>query len=157
MMGFLRASGIPDSEISITIVQVVDSFANDYGAADNIKYRYTANQNVTVYSRNVDVVCSAMGRVDILGREGMPLTGADYNYYTQYLFLDLNAAKPAMIEQAITNTRTVAQKFAEDSSSELGKIRLARQGQFSVSDRDSNNSHIKNVRVVTTVKNYSAD
>ena len=97
-MGFLRALGIPDSEISITIVQVVNSFANDHGATDNIKYRYTANQNVTVYSRNVDVVCSAMGRVDILSREGVPLTGADYNYYTQYLFLDLNAAKPAMIE-----------------------------------------------------------
>ena len=44
--------------------------------------------------------------------------------------------------------------FAEDSDSELGKIRSASQGQFSVSDRDSNTPHIKVVRVVTTV-NYT--
>jgi uncharacterized protein len=157
VLEFLRASGIPNSEISITIVQVVDKFANDYGASENIKYRYTANQSVTVYSRNVDVVRSAMGRLDTLGREGVPLTGADYNYYTQYLFSDLNAVKPAMIEQATANARAVAQKFAEDSTSELGKIKSARQGQFSIADRDSNNPHIKNVRVVTTVEYYLAD
>lgn len=157
VMNFLRASGIPDSEISITIVQVTDKFANDYGAADNIKYRYTANQNVTVYSRNVDIVRSAMGRLDTLGREGVPLTGAGYNHYTQYIFSDLNTVKPAMIEQATANARAVAQKFAEDSSSELGKIKSARQGQFSISDRDSNNPHIKNIRVVTTVEYYLAD
>lgn len=157
VMDFLRTSGIPDAEISITIVQVVDKFANDYGSANNIKFRYTANQNVTVYSRNVDVVRSAMSRVDILGRGGVPLTGTDYNYYTQYLFSDLNAVKPAMIEQATANARAVAQKFAEDSSSALGKIKSARQGQFSITDRDSNNPHVKNVRVVTTVEYYLAD
>jgi hypothetical protein len=61
------------------------------------------------------------------------------------------------LSKATANARTVAQKFAEDSSSELGKMRSARQGQFSVSDRDGNNPHIKNVRVVTTAKNYLAD
>jgi hypothetical protein len=59
-----------------------------------------------------------------------------------------------MIEEATKNARQAAEKFAEDSDSELGKIRSASQGQFSVTDRDSNTPHIKVVRVVTTV-NYT--
>jgi uncharacterized protein len=62
-----------------------------------------------------------------------------------------------MIEEATRNAREVAQKFAEDSDSTLGKIRTARQGQFSISDRDSNNPHIKNVRVVSTLEYYLVD
>ena len=61
-----------------------------------------------------------------------------------------------MIEEATRNAREVAEKFAADSDSRLGKIRSARQGQFSISDRDSNNPHIKNVRVVSTLEYYLA-
>jgi hypothetical protein len=53
-----------------------------------------------------------------------------------------------MIEAATMEARKVAEKFAEDSDSRLGKIKTASQGQFSISDRDRNNPHIKNVRVV---------
>jgi hypothetical protein len=51
----------------------------------------------------------------------------------------------------------VAQKFAEDSDSRLGKIRQAAQGQFSIEPRDTNNPHIKKVRVVSTVEYYLSD
>jgi hypothetical protein len=53
--------------------------------------------------------------------------------------------------------REVAEKFANDSQSKLGKIRSANQGQFTVSDRDSNTPYIKNVRVVSTVEYYLSD
>ena len=49
------------------------------------------------------------------------------------------------------------EKFARDSDSDLGKIKKARQGQFSITDRDSNTPHIKNVRVVATLEYYLAD
>jgi hypothetical protein len=49
------------------------------------------------------------------------------------------------------NAREVAEKFAADSNSKLGKIRQARQGQFSISARDKNSPSIKKVRVVSTV------
>jgi len=62
-----------------------------------------------------------------------------------------------MIEQATREARAAAQKFAADSQSSLGKIRNASQGQFTISDRDRNNPHIKNVRVVVTVEYYLAD
>lgn len=157
VLSFLRASNIPDSDISVTVPQILDKYASDYGKPDDIAFRYSANQSVTVYSENVELVQSAMRQVDSLGKDGVPLTINDYEHSTQYLFSNLNEVKPAMIEEATANAREVAQKFAEDSESELGKIRSAYQGQFSISDRDSNNPHIKKVRVVTTVAYYLAD
>ena len=39
----------------------------------------------------------------------------------------------------------------------MGKIKRARQGQFSINDRDSNTPHIKKVRVVATLEYYLTD
>jgi hypothetical protein len=62
-----------------------------------------------------------------------------------------------MIEEATRKAREVAEKFAADSNSRLGKIKSANQGQFSVEDRDSNTPYIKRVRVVSTVDYYLSD
>ena len=70
------------------------------------------------------------------------------------MFEGLNSVKPGMIEEATSNAREAAQKFADDSGSRLGKIRTASQGQFSISDRDANTPYIKKVRVVTSVVYY---
>ena len=92
-----------------------------------------------------------------LGKKGVVLAGNDFQNRTEYLFKRLNEIKPAMIEEATRNAREVAEKFAKDSNSRLGKIKQARQGQFSISDRDKNNPHIKKVRVVSTIEYYLAD
>ena len=62
-----------------------------------------------------------------------------------------------MIEEATRNAREVAEKFAKDSKSKLGKIKSASQGQFSIEDRDKNTPYIKKVRVVSTVEYYLSD
>lgn len=62
-----------------------------------------------------------------------------------------------MIQEATTKAREVAQKFTEDSNSELSKIKKAYQGQFSIYPRDKNNPHIKKIRVVSTVEYYLSD
>jgi len=41
--------------------------------------------------------------------------------------------------------------------SQLGKIKRASQGQFTIGPRDNNNPHIKQVRVVSTVEYYLSD
>ena len=71
-------------------------------------------------------------------------------------FTGLNAVKPQMIEEATKNARAAAIKFAKDSDSELGKIKRAYQGQFSIEDRDANTPYIKRIRVVTTI-DYSLE
>jgi uncharacterized protein len=62
-----------------------------------------------------------------------------------------------MVEEATTKAREVAEKFAKDSKSKLGKIKKASQGQFSINNRDKNNPHIKKIRVVSTVEYYLSD
>ena len=83
-------------------------------------------------------------------------TGGDYRYNVQYDYTGLNDIKPQMIEEATKNARAAAVKFAKDSDSELGKIKRAYQGQFSIEDRDANTPYIKRIRVVTTI-DYSLE
>ena len=110
-----------------------------------------------MYSRDVARVRAAQKGLADLGRQGIVFSGEQYGTQTQYLFTGLNDIKPDMIEEATRNAREVGEKFARDSSSTLGKIRSAQQGQFSITDRDQNNPHIKKVRVVSTVEYYLSD
>ena len=153
---FLTLRGFEDSEISVSAPNIVDRLARGYGDP-NVKLRYSVSQVVTVFTTRIDAVRGAGRELLELGKAGIVLNQDNYELRTQYLFNGLNELKPAMIEQATRNAREVAQKFAEDSSSRLGRIRDARQGQFSISDRDSNNPHIKNVRVVSTIEYYLVD
>lgn len=152
----LAAAGIAASEITRDAPAVVDKVAQQWGN-DTARFRYSATQTVTVYSREVEKVRATRGAVADLGKAGIVFSGDDYNNTTEYLFTGLNDIKPAMVEDATRNAREVAEKFATDSQSTLGKIKRARQGQFSINDRDRNNPHIKKVRVVSTVEYYLSD
>ncbi|MGH8135157.1 MAG: SIMPL domain-containing protein [Steroidobacteraceae bacterium] len=154
---FLVAHGIPQEEITIAPPAVTDLYAQSYGDKNHILYRYTGSSTVTVYSHKVDAVRAAMQDVIALGKKGVALSGEGYQGQTQFMFSGLSALKPDMIEEATRNARSVAEKFAADSESRLGKIRSAQQGQFSIENRDSTTPHIKRVRVVSTVEYYLAD
>ena len=69
----------------------------------------------------------------------------------------LNEIKPEMIAEATENAREAAKKFADDSDSKIGKIKSARQGQFTIEDRDSYTPYIKEVRVVTSLTYFLED
>lgn len=155
--GFLKENGIPENEITLAAPAITDKSAQQYGNNERAEFRYTAVQTVTVYSSNIAAVRKVMGSLSSLGKQGIVFTGGDYQSQTEYLFTRLNDVKPEMIEEATTKAREVAQKFAADSNSTLGKIKNASQGQFSIEDRDKNNPHIKRVRVVSTVEYYLSD
>jgi hypothetical protein len=154
---FLGRKGINREEISFTTPSITDRSAQRYGNQQRAEFRYAAIQTVTVYSKNVNAVREVMGSLSELGKKGIVFTGGDYQSQTEYLFTRLNDIKPEMIEEATRKAREVAEKFASDSKSTLGKIRKARQGQFSIQDRDKNNPHIKKIRVVSTVEYYLSD
>ncbi len=154
---FLEDRGIESAEISASMPMIVDKSAQQYGGQAPAEYRYVANQTVTVYSESVATVRAAMQSISKLGKSGIVFSSGGYQSQTEYLFTRLNEVKPEMIEEATRKAREVAEKFAQDSNSSLGKIRSARQGQFSISARDKNNPHIKKVRVVSTVVYYLSD
>lgn len=62
-----------------------------------------------------------------------------------------------MIAEATRNARAAADKFAADSESDLGKIKTASQGQFSIENRDQYTPYIKTVRIVTYITYYLED
>jgi hypothetical protein len=153
---FLEAGGFTMEEISVSAPTITDKSAQQYG--DNrAEFRYAAVQTVTVYSGRVANARALMAKLSALGKQGIVFSGANYQARTEYLFTRLNEIKPAMVEAATRQARQVAEKFAADSDSTLGKIRRASQGQFSISDRDQNNPHIKKVRVVSTIEYYLSD
>ncbi len=154
---FLDNAGIDVKEISYSSPAITDKSAQKYGNQAKPQFRYTASQIVTVYSKNIDSVRKVMGKMSDLGKQGIVFTGGNYQSQTEYIFTRLNEVKPEMIEEATRKAREVAEKFASDSKSTLGKIRTASQGQFSISARDNNNPHIKKVRVVSTVAYYLSD
>ena len=154
---FLKANGFGEGDISISQPAIVDRQAQGYADSNRIKFRYSASSTVSVYSDKVDAVRETMKKVVELGKRGIAIGGQNYQTKTQFLFKKLNEIKPGMIEEATKNARKVAEKFAKDSNSKLGKIKKARQGQFSINDRDSNTPYIKKVRVVSTLEYYLAD
>jgi hypothetical protein len=155
VLDFLAGQGFADTEISTAPPSIVDRQAQGYANAAQMPFRYTATSTITVYTRDIDRVRQAMTRLVDLGKQGLTIGGA--GGAAQFLFTGLNDLKPEMIEAATRNAREVANKFAADSDSRLGRIRRASQGLFSIEDRDSNTPYIKKVRVVSTVEYYLSD
>lgn len=154
---FLQQSGVEASAISRAAPNVIDKKAQQYGEGDRAEFRYIASQTLTVYSKDVAKIRGLISAIGQLGRQGIVFNQDPYQNRVEYSFTALNELKPQMIEEATKQAREVALKFAQDSQSQLGKIKTASQGQFSISDRDANTPHIKKVRVVTTVEYYLSD
>lgn len=149
---FLTSSGITRDEISVAPPSTYNAAANQYGSS-TFKYKYSLESTVTVTTKKVDKVRELLGRQAELLKEGVAFS----NSYINYRYTDLNAIKPAMIEEATKNARLAADKFTADSHSKVGKIKTASQGQFSIDDSDSSNPWLKNVRVVSTIVYYIED
>ncbi len=156
VIAFLKLHGFDDEEISTGTQSIIDKQAREY-ANDNQKFRYVISSNIIVYSNAPDKVKNALSKVSQLAKQNIAIVQDNYQTRIEYLFTGLNDIKPAMVQEATEKAREVANKFAKDSNSLLGKIKTARQGQFSISDRDSNTPQIKNVRVVTSVEYYLSD
>ncbi|MFM4705397.1 SIMPL domain-containing protein [Aeromonas bivalvium] len=156
ILAYLKLNGVAEEEILIAPPAVTDKLAQPYGGAETGTFRYTAAQTITVRSGQVDRVRQLMNGIAELGQQGIAFAGQDYQQ-TEFIFTKLNELKPLMVEEATRSAREVADKFAKDSASRLGKIRTANQGQFTVENRDSSTPYIKKVRVVSTVEYYLSD
>jgi hypothetical protein len=132
-------------------------------------------QTVTVQSTDVDKVAAANAKTADLIRAGVVIqSGQGQGSGVSYSFNGLNALKPDMITEATKNARASADRFAADSGSQVGAIRSAEQGVFSISaanagsstgedgnqytaDQQAQGSIMKKVRVVSTIDYYLED
>ncbi len=153
IVDFLTKGGISKEEITVSVPQISDKYANEYGNNDRA-YRYIATNVITVYSDKVDMVLGLMSKQSDLLKKGIVTGGNSWENPVEFKYEGLNGIKPSMIEEATMNAREAAEKFAKDSDSRLGKIKTANQGTFTIENRDSNTPYIKKVRVVTSVTYY---
>ncbi|MEO6911342.1 MAG: SIMPL domain-containing protein [Edaphobacter sp.] len=167
VLKFFADQGIASQEISIGQIQVTDKLANEYGGNNQAAPRYVVQQTVTVSSPNVDKISRAGQKTAELVQAGI-VVGGGYGQGIRYMFGGLNALKPDMITEATRNARASADRFAADSGSQVGSIRSANQGVFSISAADAgsgaegegggntqaDSSIMKKVRVVATVDYY---
>ena len=115
------------------------------------------NRSIQLRTREVMKARAAFARQAALLREGVELSGSNINY----TFTRLNDLKPSMIAEANQNARRSAEQFARDSGAEVGAIKSASQGYFSIGARDGEEceecgssgggSPFQKVRVVTTI------
>lgn len=156
LLSFLKESGIKDEEITVCPIAVEDkaSYYMGYNKDSTTKeLRYKITQNVNISSNKIMIVKNILLNLSKITQNGVLIQAN----YVEYIFTKLNEIKPSMIEEATLNAREVAQKFAQDSKSQLGKIQSANQGTFTINTRDSNNPHIKTIRVVSTIVYYLND
>ena len=163
--------GITLQEIMIGQIQVTDKQANEFGNNQSSQ-RYVVQQTVTVHSPDVDKIARAGQKTAELVHAGI-VVGGGYGQGIGYRFNGLNALKPDMITEATKNARAAADRFAADSGSQVGSIRPANQGVFSISAADAGSgmvpgedggvvgpvespdaSIMKKVRVVSTIDYY---
>ncbi len=154
---FLKKNGFQEGEITVSAPSITDKRAQEWGSSGGAGFRYAGSSTVSVYTGNVSAVLASREKLLDLGKLGIAISGQEYDARTTFIFSKLNELKPEMIEEATNNGREVAEKFAQDSKSRLGKIRRASQGQFTIEDRDANTPHVKKVRVVSTIEYYLSD
>lgn len=150
------APEFPAEQISVSAPRVQDREAQGYNSDGRRLDRYTAEVAVILRTDRIDAAKKTIERTGELVKQGVPVMRS-YEYNTQYLFTKLESIKPEMIAEATRDARRAAEQFAQDSGSEVGSIRTAQQGLFSIADRDQFSPEIKTVRVVTTVDYYLRD
>lgn len=169
VLKFFAQQGITPQEISVGQIQVTDKQANEYGGNNQGGPRYIVQQTVTVSSKDVDKIAKAGQMTAQLLQAGIIVVGG-YGQGIRYVFNGLNALKPDMITEATKNARASADRFAADSGSQVGSIRSANQGVFSITAADAGSagpgeeggggasspdaSIMKKVRVVATIDYY---
>ena len=149
---FFIDQGFTGDELTKGMVNITDAASNMYN--NNAQYsgfRYFAKSEFTIRTGNIKKLQQALAESLHLISKGIVLGSKNEWQPIEYIFTGLNELKPSMIEEATTNARQVAEKFARDSDSKVGPIRIAKHGLFSISGRDQNTPEIKIIRVVSTI------
>ena len=145
---FFEALGAPADSLQPAGVNV-SSYTDQNGRAN-----ITIRQRMTFRTTDISLAQRATARQFDLIERGVVLEDGT----VQYSFTRLEDIKPEMVAEATVDARRAAEQFAEDSGTEVGNIRSATQGYFSIQARDGEaggygvaDTPNKKVRVVTTV------
>ena len=147
-----RAEDITDTDVTLSREQQKDNDGKPVGPQ-----MLVVRRAIQLRTNDVMKARAAYTRQAELLRDGVELSGSNISY----TFTGLNGLKPQMIAEANQNARKSAEQFAHDSGAQVGRIKTASQGYFSVGARDGEDcddcgssggsSPFQKVRVVTTI------
>jgi hypothetical protein len=155
---FFKEQGFNADEISRGTTNILDANADPYRDPQQGRInRYKATADFTLRTSDIAKLERTVAAAPSLIKKDIIISNKNTWMPIEYLFTKLNTVKPEMVEEANKNARIVAEKFAQDSGSKVGKIKTARQGMFSINNRDQYTPQIKVIRVVNTVDYYLLD
>lgn len=151
IMKLLAANGFTPDEVQVRGLSV-NQYTNSNGVLN-----ITVRQRIQLRTTKVEAAAKAFARQAELVRQGVALEDGSSMVYS---FTRLNSIKPEMIAAATRDARAAAEQFAKDSGAQVGAIKAASQGYFSIGARDGDgdgsagDSPYQKVRVVTTIDFY---
>lgn len=153
---FFLKSGFDEKEVANPAPSVTDNHARTWGS-DMPLHRYVVTAAVTLATEKVDACENLRHNLGKLIEIGVPITGT----HTDYQYKKFADIRPVMLQKATQNARQVAAQFASDAGTNIGAIRRAHQGSFSIVSPDAlpddrageaSSSLMKKVRVVSTIE-----
>lgn len=139
---FLIEKGFEASEINVAPVNIYQDTYKDAA------FRYNSNNQISVYTKKVDLAKSSSNETLLLVKRGVVLN----QNYISFEFSDLNSIKPDMLAEAIKNARDTASQFAQNSGSSVGSVSRGNQGVFDITDKDPGSPEYKKIRLVSTLR-----
>ena len=156
---FLKRYGFSDAEVTTAGVSVNQWVDNNPAYGPDGRRNVTVRQRLQLRTTKVMNARRAAASVSELVRAGVAIEEGSNIVYS---FTRLESVKPTMIAAATRDARRGAEQFAQDSGSDVGGIKHAAQGYFSVGPRDGEgggeragaDTPFQKVRVVTTIDFY---
>lgn len=139
---YLKEKGFEDTEINVAPVNIYQDTYKDAA------FRYNSTNQVSVYTKKVDLAKSSSNGTLLLVKRGVVLN----QNFISFEFSDLNSIKPEMLAEAIKNARDTASQFADNSGSQVGSVTRGNQGVFDITDKDPGSPEYKKIRLVSTLR-----
>lgn len=148
---YLKDKGLNERDFSVLSPSITNNLLDPYINQEKMQYIYIAKLNFLIRTDKISAVKKANeGLLEIVDK-GIAIK-QDYENKINYEFTKLNDIKPEMIALATKNARKAAEQFTKDSNSNLGKIKHATQGLFSIENAATGLEERKIVRVVTQIQ-----
>lgn len=159
VVALLTEAGVPDDARSLAPVRTQILFVHDVqGRVTNKIEGYALTQQVSITSRDIDLVLGAAAATDSLIREGIEFS----SHSPEFFYTKLGELKIDMLRDATADGRRRAETLASAGGGELDRLVSARQGVFQITPANSNevsdygrndtSTRTKSIKAVVTLR-----
>jgi hypothetical protein len=134
LSSYLTTGGVTNDQITLG---AVSTYANEEYANGNSTGRilsYRASRDVTVRTKDVQLVSKLSQGIGDLLQTGVPIN----NYGPQYYISTLSDLRPKLLGEAMKDARVRAEAITEAVGGSVGAVINVKSGPFQVTSLDSN-------------------